>query len=301
MINFNLKKFNLFTFIILLLVGCKKGDDMIATQQEYRIFSNELQVQITGYNGSAMEPFITRDGQYMFFNNSGENDDDMNLHFARKINDFTFEYLGELTGANSEVLEGVPNMDSAGNFYFTTTRSYTTNLQSLYGGVFTGENITNVSSIDQNLTRNEPGFLNFDSEVSKDGNTLYFATGKFSVNNFPDEADLFVANKQNGFFEVVAESDNLMKNLNSHLLEYAASISSDDLEIFFNRSNIQTFELTIWQSKRTAKNLPFETPIQIEAISGIQTEGASISDDGKNLYYHKKHNGIFGIFKVSRE
>lgn len=295
-----LNKINLSVIIILFFIACKKDDGMIVSQ-EYRIFSNEQAVQISGYNGSAMEPFITRNGEYLFFNNSGENDDDMNLHFARKINDLTFDYMGELTGANSTVLEGVPNMDSGGNFYFTTTRSYASNLQSLYGGVFTGDNINNISSIDQNLTRNEPGFLNFDSEVSKDGSTLYFATGKFSVNNFPDEADLFVAYKQNGVFELATDSDNLMKNLNTDILEYAAAISSDDLEIFFNRSNIQTFELTIWQSKRTAKNLSFEMPIQIEAITGIQTEGASISDNGKNLYYHKKQNGVFRIFKVSRE
>ena len=300
---FKIKRYQtlLHALMFILFCGCSKEEKPMENDPDYKTFNNEEAVEIIGYGGSAMEPFISRDGKYLFFNNSGDDGSTINLHYSQKVNDRSFEYLGELPGANSSMLDGVANMDSSGNLYFTSMRNYSSSLQSLYGGVFIGDSLTNVSSIDQKMTRNQGGYVNFDSEVSKDGNTLYFATGKFTDNNFPDEADLYVAHKQNGVFEIATDSDELMKNLNTDLLEYAASISSNGLEIFFNRSNIPTLELTIWQSKRTAQDLPFEEPIQITAIQGIQTEGASISDDGKTLYYHKKHNDVFKIFKVSRD
>jgi len=53
-----------------------------------------------------MEPFITRDGRYLLFNNSNDPSVDMNLHYAERIDDLTFAYRGEIAGVNTPSLEG---------------------------------------------------------------------------------------------------------------------------------------------------------------------------------------------------
>jgi hypothetical protein len=43
-----------------------------------------------------MEPFITRDGRYLFFNNSNDPSVNTNLRYAERIDDLTFKYKGEV-------------------------------------------------------------------------------------------------------------------------------------------------------------------------------------------------------------
>ena len=85
-------------------------------------FANPQPVTIQGYQGFADEPFISRDGQYLFWN-------DPNGHtlYAKKITDTTFDYIGKVQGFDtSAVYNGVPSMDSAGNFYFVSAKSPST-------------------------------------------------------------------------------------------------------------------------------------------------------------------------------
>lgn len=290
---------------VTLLVSC--GDSEPEPVNEFipdsTLFLNDARVRIEGYNGSAMEPFITRDDQYLFFNNSSSDSPDMNLHFAKKITNTSFEYLGELPGTNTESLEGVPTMDENGNLYFTSLRSYTTSFKSLYGGIFDGTVLLDVGSIDQSLNPKINGIINFDSEVSANGQTLYYATGKFSENTFPDEANLQIATLVNDQFRRLDNSDDIMININSGLLEYAAAISEDELELFYTRALIteEETQIRIFNASRNSKSEPFDFPEVVGSIIGIQTEGPSISSDGKRLYYHKNENGGFGIYMVSRK
>ncbi len=93
-------------------------------------FSNPEMVQILGYDDNqgnsndAMEPFISRDGNYLFFNNSNSPNVDTNLFWATRVDDVTFQFQGQIAGVNSTALDAVPSMDSNNNFYFITTRSY---------------------------------------------------------------------------------------------------------------------------------------------------------------------------------
>lgn len=59
---------------------------------EYSAFSNPERITIRGYSGFAMEPFITHDGRYLFFNNANDPAVDTNLHYAEKLNGVTFAY-----------------------------------------------------------------------------------------------------------------------------------------------------------------------------------------------------------------
>ena len=101
-------------------------------------FANPTRVTINGWSDTAMEPFLSRDGAYLFFNNSNAPNVDTNLHYARRVDDLTFDYVGPLDGANSTVLDAVASEDDAGTFYFITLRSYATDLVTLYRGAFSG-------------------------------------------------------------------------------------------------------------------------------------------------------------------
>lgn len=289
--------------IILSMTCCSKE---IVTPVEsimnFGPFSNETEVEILGYSGSAMEPFISRDGQLLFFNNSGSTGEDMNIHYSRKISDVQFDYLGELPGANTKELEGVPTMDTQGNFYFTTMRSYRQDLLSIYQGSFNGEEINHVTPTDKSITEHTLGLINFDSEVSADGLYLYYAGGRFAGESYPREADLSIAEKIDGQFLRMPNSDELLDNINTDLLEYAPSISTDGLELFFTRTDINVMppKMGIWKTRRSNRDLPFEKPTKIEAIQGVLIEGPSITDDGMTLYYHKNIGGNFKLFKVTR-
>jgi hypothetical protein len=259
-------------------------------------------ITILGYSSHAMEPFISRDGQYLFFNNSNDPSVNTNLHYAQRIDDTTFQYMGEISGVNTDSLDGVASMDTLGNFYFITTRSYYTDTITVYGGVFDSGVVTDVEPIGQNLTLNELGWLEMDAEVSPSGNTLYFARAFFSGGDIPDSSDLFIAVKEGNQFVVSENSDDIMENINTENLEYAASITTDELELFFTRADMSKIipEMNVMIAKRSSVTEPFGEPQIINAIEGENTEAPSIARDSKNLYFHKKVNGVFSIFKVSR-
>src|SRR5919201_5647869 len=128
---------------LLVLAGCGLQRSATTLAPEYHAFSAPQRVAIRGYSGEAMEPFISRDGRYLFFNNRNDARD-TNLYYAERVDDVTFDYRGELKGANSPVLDAVPSMDSEGNFYFISTRSYFQTLSTLYRGRFRAGVVTEV-------------------------------------------------------------------------------------------------------------------------------------------------------------
>ena len=76
---------------------------------------------IEGYSQDAMEPFISPDGNYLFFNNSNSLPQ-TNLYYATRIDDVTFQFQGEIGGANATGLNAVPSMDVNNIFYFVSTQ-----------------------------------------------------------------------------------------------------------------------------------------------------------------------------------
>ena len=97
------------------MTGPPAGSDSTASPTsaaaEYRAFGAPQRVTIRGYDGDAMEPFITKDGRYLLFNNRNDPRTNTNLHFAARVDDLTFQYRGEIGGVNTPVLEGVPSLE----------------------------------------------------------------------------------------------------------------------------------------------------------------------------------------------
>jgi len=268
-------------------------------------FENPQKVKIIDYNGHAMEPYISRDGEYLFWNNLNNLDvENTNLHYAKKISDVTFVYKGEIKGVNTEFLEAVPAIDRNGNFFFVSTKSYTQDFSTLYTGEFKDGSVKNVRLLSMDFSKGKPPYVNFDVEISADGNTLYAVEGTFKGGAVPTTAKIILAFKNGELFE--AGDQSILKNINTDALEYAPSISSDGLELYFTRLAFNAVgmfdrdEMGIYVSTRDNLLQPFGEPVKIEAIQGSNTEGSTITDDGNTVYFHKKDGKLFSIFKVSR-
>jgi Tol biopolymer transport system component len=289
--------YNITIALSLALTACQSAGTVGAQKErEYTAFGNPARITIRGYSGHAMEPFVTRDGRYLFFNNSNDPSVNTNLHYAERINDLAFEYKGEVAGVNTQALEGVPTMDKNGAFYFVSTRSYRETLSTIYQGRFSNGAVTGVKIV-EGISEKAPGRVNFDVEVSADGRTLYFVDGVFSGKPTPDKADIAIAVRGDAGFRRLSGSAELLKNVNTDDLEYAACISPDELELFFTR--VGKSGPAIYRSTRKNVTQPFDPPERIAAIRGF-VEAPALSPDGRSLYYHLKEGERFVIYRVSR-
>lgn len=280
------------------MICCKKVDQIPVSHTI--LFGQPQRVTISGYEDDLMEPFISPDGNTLFFNNSNDPSVNTNLHFAHRIDDLNFIYQGELKGVNTTSLEGVASMDSEGNFCFVSTREYFTNYTSLFYGKFSVDSVSNIVPL-RDLSKNTAGWLNFDAEVSRDGNSIYFTDGRFDENGGPYEADLALAIKKEGTFQRL-ESSEAFKYINTTALEYAACISTDQLEIYFTRleTPISASSMpAIFVATRHSITQPFGKPYKIKEITGF-VEAPALSPDEKKIYYHKKEKDRFVLYMVEK-
>jgi Tol biopolymer transport system component len=259
-------------------------------------FQNPQRITIEGYDGDAMEPFLSRDGKYLFFNNLNEPSVNTNLHWAEHIDDLHFKYRGELQGVNTAALEGVASMDRERNFYFVSNRSYDQTASTLYRGKFADGTLTGVELV-PGVSLAKPGIVNFDAEISADGNTLYFVESQFNFFRQPESARILIARRNGNTFVRDSRSASIMQAINSEGLNYAPATSANECEIFFTRAGPQG--PAIYMAKRTDRTQPFQKPLRLAAIQGF-VEGPTLSADEQSLYYHKKENGRLVLYKAAR-
>ena len=268
-----------------------------APEVEYRGFRAPERVAIRGYGGDAMEPFIARDGRYLFFNNRNDPKIDTNLHYAERVDDLTFDYRGEVKGANSTALDGVASMDRAGNFFFISTRSYAQSLSTLYRGRFANGAVSGDELV-PGVSLGKRGMVIFDAEVSPGGEVLFIVDGEFTGGPHPKSADIIVTVREGAGFRRHPASAGFMRNVNTAALEYAPAISADLLELFFTRA--AGANAAIYRSARRNRDEPFGVPERVAAITGF-VEAPSLSADGRSLYYHRLDGNRFVIYRVSRQ
>jgi hypothetical protein len=276
-------------------------------EQESELYVRPEAVSIEGYDGSAMEPFLSPDGRYLFFNNENDPRVNTNLHFAERTGKLSFRYLGELPGVNSDALDAVATMDSAGHFYFTTTRDYARTMNSIYTGDFNGKGVRNVHPVPGNISPKTLGNINMDAGISPDGKTMYLSRAAIVPGaTAPKRSDLIVARLTDSAFDIDPESDRIMKNINTDALEYAPAISADGLELYFTRaSQLMAGQdapgalLRIMVATRSSVGESFGEPRVLTALTGF-VEAPTISLDGKEMFYHKKVGKSFVIYRAER-
>jgi hypothetical protein len=279
--------------LILLLAGCRHDPPA----RSLLSFTDLRKIEISGYSGHAMEPFLSPDGEILLFNNLNSAPENTNLHWSRRVDDFTFTYEGEIVGVNTEHLEGVATLDESGTLYFVSLRDYDQTLGSIYKGSFSDGVVTGLTQV-SGFSKNIPGWLNFDVDVDRTGNHLYLADGRFDATGGPHEADLFIAVKSGSTFERMTVD--YLANVNTPEAEYAACISDDQLELFFTRLTLPITSSSmpqIYGTTRESVNESFGVPILIEAATGF-VEAPTYTPDGNSLYFHKSENGKFVIYSI---
>src|SRR5215467_3464426 len=178
-------------------------------------FTNLQAVTIIGNRQDAMEPFLTRDGKVLFFNNSNAPTVDTNLFWATKVDDLTFQLQGEIGGVNGPALDAVASMDLSNNFYFVSTRSYNTTLSTIYSGNYSKGSVSDPATV-AGVSPTRRGLVDFDQEISADGNTLYFTEGLFTGGSVPASSQLLIARRSgNGFVRDAHHSKEILRTINS--------------------------------------------------------------------------------------
>lgn len=275
-------------FILFTLIGSR------VFCQPFPTFGTEIKVSITNLNFDAMEPFISHDGNTLFFNslNSGGN---TNLHFATKVNDSTFNYVGLVDGCfdpSPNHLDAVASMDSMNNFYWTSLR----NIPNLYRGVYTDGQVSSLSPVWGTCNILTPGWLIMDAAIHVQGNLLYYSNAYFGPTytecvGVPCEAVLSIAEKINDTtFNKTSYSDDWLANINdTSYLVYAPQLSEDGLELYYTRLLKNGFNTEICVSVRNTVLEPFSLPQVIYSNFGYFPEAPTLSSDKHKLYYHKKN------------
>lgn len=287
------------TFLFYFHISCSKDNNGNNDVIVYPSFGAERNVNIIGLTFDAMEPFISADGNYLFFNNLNDGIN-TKLFYASKINDSTFTFMGELVGTNQATvthLDAVADMDSSSNFYWTSTRNYPTELDNLFHGTFSSGNVINIERVHGDFNMNSAGWLVMDHGISLDGEFLYFNNARFDGQNCQGacETNMGVAKKVNSTtYTKLPNSTQILQNINdANYIYYAPCISSDNLEFYYSRYLKGTitpntiFEICV--AVRNNSNDKFSLPKVLfsEPITSL-IEAPSLTKDKKVIYYHKK-------------
>lgn len=294
-----MNKNKILIYIFLLIISCSKNNNEINQTFTYPLFGSEIDVDIVGLTFDAMEPFISPDGNYLFFNNINDGVN-TKLYYATKLNSSTFTFVGELTGTNQIIpphLDAVADLDSNGNFYWTSTRNYPTELDNLFHGTFNSGNVTNIDRVHGDFNINIAGWLIMDHGISLDGEYLYFNNARFDSQNCqgPCETNIGVAKKVNSTtFNKLPNSASILQNINNvNYIYYAPSISSDNLELYYTRylkrqiTANTVFEICVAVRNNTLDSFSVPKVLFSETTSNL-IEAPTLTVDKKVIYYHKK-------------
>lgn len=290
-----------------LLAGCSDPAPValtpVDTTTAYPSFINDREVAITGYSGDAMEPFISGDGQVLFFNSLNDGDS-TSLYHATRVSDTAFAFAGEVGGVNGTPphLDAVASLDGGGRFYFVSTRNYPAVFENLQAGDYAAGAVTGVAPVAGDFYVYSPGWLIMDAEIARGGSTLYYCNARFDGGAIPAEARLGVASKQGASFTKLAAGDTVLKNVNdTSYLVYAPASTADGRELYFTRMHKRMASTRICVAVRTDTAGPFSAPRTLE-IAGTIVEAPTITSDKRRIYYHKlAGDGKYRIYTMTRQ
>lgn len=275
--------------------------------QTYPTFGNEIPVIINGLTFDAMEPSISADGNYIFFNNLNDGIT-TSLYYATKVNDSTYNYAGALAGANQTItprLDAVASSDSVNNFFWTSTRNFPTEFDNFFHGTFNGTDVVNIGRVHGTFYIYSAGWIMMDAAINYSGNLLYYTNAYLGptyagCGGIPCQAKLGVGQKQNdSTFNKLSNSDGIMQNINdTNYVVYAPNISKNGLELYYTRvlkSNL-SLGTQICVSVRTNLVDTFSLPSIFHPFSTLTPEATTLTSDQSKIYYHKKSAGVYKIF-----
>jgi hypothetical protein len=263
---------------------------------------------------STEEPFVSRDGRFLFFN-SAQHENNKDLHYA-EWRDGRWVYRGEIGSGinNSKEVQGNPTMDRHGNFLFidsgTETMMRAGRFRADSGRVEDVREVTGVPAKKVRLLAQEV-HGNMGVEVTADGDLAFFSRATWDLNGIAigrikGSELLFATKRGDRFVYDETEARRVLARINTEDLEYAASISADGLELFFTRlpeAGLASGKVRshIMRATRASDTAAFGEPAVVEAIGTSDfVEGPAIAPDGRTLYYHKREGDKFRLYKVTR-
>lgn len=277
-------------------------------------FINEQKVEILWYDWDAMEPYISRDEKYLFFNDNWTKTE-KDLFYAEKVDDTTFKYIWEVKWVNTDEVDWNPTMDENYNFYFITTKYLTeeNSLDTIYWWVFDNWELKNIKRVKWDINNweivenNKYIWINMGVEITRDWNEMYTSYAKFKVwEIFPTEGYIKYAIKTKDWFEIAKNQDDIMKNINTnYAVEYAWEVSDNWLDIFYSQVEFwKVPKFRLLHSSRNNKNEAFWIPKLINEPfkddENAFVEGPTLSSDWKKLYYYKLDKWKFSIFMLEK-
>ncbi len=267
-----MKLFVLFTLLVSALGRSRAADEIVPAPPQ--------RVTIEGYDDDAMEPFVTRDGRYLLFNNLDKEPVNTDIHFAERKDDFHWIYRGKVNGLNTSALEGCPTMDRPGKMYFVSPRDYAKTFCTIYSGLFKDGSVTNVQAV-ESISRKTPGIVNYDVDVSPDGNTLTFVDSLFKPNSGPQWASLVIAHWDGSKFLRSPDTAGLLDSVNKPgALQYAPAMAGDLRTLYFTRFDRKSGfgGPQIYRTTRATADAPFGSPSHLKGL-GYFVEGPAFSAD----------------------
>lgn len=259
------------------------------------LFIDPQPVAIDGYNDDAMEPFISRDGRYLFFNNRPEAPN-TELHYAEVV-DGRWRHRGFVLGVNTPALDAVASLDRSQTLYFISTRSYAQSLSTVYRGHFDAGVVSDIELV-PGISLLTPGQVNFDIDISSDGDWLYFVDSLMTPSG-PVTADLSIARRRGAGFQRTDNGAALLSAINTAELEYAPAVSNDGLTLLYTRAIRAALDVGIYAAFRKRRDLPFSPGVRLSALTGF-VEAASFAPDENSIYFHKLDGDRFAIYRARR-
>jgi hypothetical protein len=304
--------FQIMTGLALVLSGGCGGASHHDKVYSTPLFGPETGVVINGYSLDAMEPFISGDDTYLFFNSLNDNVD-TSIYIAIRDSDTVFTSRGKLPGVNGTPnhTDAVASMDDSGNFYFVSLRNYASQPKNYQTGIFSGGSVSGVDYLDGDFYQLPGasaitlGSVIMDAEITRDGARLYYVNANYDASGL-DYAQLGVASKSEALFKQDADLTDVFAKINdTDYFVYAPSTSADGRELYFTRILKTGGSTAICVAVRSDPSGAFGDP-QVIPIEGDMVEAPSISADGKRLYYHRKLTGTstdgrFHIFMKLRQ
>jgi hypothetical protein len=264
------------------------------------LFGPEIKVMVQGLTFDAMEPFLSADGNTMFFNslNDGIN---TRVHYATKVNDSLFTYVGEVNGVNelnNPQLNGVASMDTANRFVWVSTRGWPVVTENLHRGNYSNGSCSSTGRVYGNFYIYQPGWLIMDAALTYNGSQLNYCNARFDTCIGPCEARLGIADRVNdSTFNTNSNSAYILQNVNdTNYLVYAPQLSANGLELYFTRLLIGSFDTELCVSVRSSVTDPFSAPMVLCADYPNFPEAATVDSAASLMYYHKKTNGTYALY-----
>lgn len=259
-------------------------------------------VAIAGYADHAMEPFISRDGETLFFNNRNEPAERTDLYWASRIDDTHFRYRGPIANANSNHLDGVASLARDRTFAFTSLRAFESRGATLWSGRWDGQTLSQLT-LQTALRPGPPPRFNMDGELSASGARLYVTDNLWGLIGGLRTSDIRLAVRESGRWRRAPEFDSWFAAVNTPgALEYAPATNEAETELYFTRLTrpfLRAPRFETFVAVRASTNAPFGAPERIAALHGY-AEAPSVAPDGA-LYFHAMVDGRFTIMRTPRQ